>query len=474
MTTLKIYNKITSRTTNQTNTIQTKVQNKKKEEKKMEEIKEKVNYCLNCKIKPCSIKGCPLENNIPDFIKAVKEEKYKKAYEILSKTTVLPGICGKICPHMKQCQGSCVRGIKGKTVSIGDIENFIFEKAEQEGYSLKEAMKTYINNTLETSEEINKKEKLNDKKVAIIGGGPAGLTCAAFLAKDGVNVTIYEKYNYLGGLLVHGIPEFRLPKKRVQETIKRILDLGINVEYNKELGKNLKLEELEKEYDAIFISIGANKSAKMGVKGEDLDGVYGGNELLEYNTHPDYTNKTVAVIGGGNVAMDCARTIKKLGAKEVNVIYRRAEEQMPAEKKEIADAKEEGIKFLFQNNIVEIKGKNKVEKIELIKTELVQKEGETRLVPVNIEGSNYEIDIDYVVMALGSNVSDEVLDLGLTLNKWGNILVDDKYRTSNSKIFAGGDLAGCKGTVAWAARSGRDAADSIKEILITIEQKRII
>ena len=432
----------------------------------MEEIKEKVNYCLNCKIKPCSVKGCPLENDIPDFIKAVKEEEYKKAYEILSKTTVLPGICGKICPHMKQGQGSCVRGIKGEPVNIGDIENFIFEKAEEENYSLKEAMQeaegTDTSKKEETSQNI---KKISNKKVAIIGGGPAGLTCAAFLTKDGVNVTIYEKYNYLGGLLVHGIPEFRLPKTRVQETVKRILDLGINVEYNKELGKNLNLKELEKEYDAIFISIGANKSAKMGVKGEKLKGVYGGNELLEYNMHPDYTDKKVSVIGGGNVAMDCARTIKKLGAKEVNVIYRRAEEQMPAEKKEIAEAKEEGIKFLFQNNIVEIKGNNKVEKIELIKTELVQKEGETRLVPVNIEGSNYEIKTDYVVMALGSNVSDEVLDLGLTLNKWGNVIIDENYKTSNSKIFAGGDLAGCKGTVAWAARSGRDAAESIKEFL---------
>lgn len=282
----------------------------------MEEIKEKVNYCLNCKIKPCSIKGCPLENNIPDFIKAVKEENYKQAYEILSQTTVLPGICGKICPHMKQCQGSCVRGIKGEPVSIGDIENFIFEKAEEENYSLKEAMQEAEGTDTIKAEKISQNSKnLSNKKVAIIGGGPAGLTCAAFLAKDGVKVTIYEKYNYLGGLLVHGIPEFRLPKTRVQETVKRILDLGINVEYNKELGKNLNLEELEKEYDAIFISIGANKSAKMGVKGEKLEGVYGGNELLEYNMHPDYADKTVSVIGGGNVAMDCARTIKRLRSK---------------------------------------------------------------------------------------------------------------------------------------------------------------
>ena len=270
----------------------------------METIQEKANYCLNCKIKPCSAKGCPLENNIPEFIKAVKEENYKKAYKILSQTTVLPGVCGKICPHTKQCQGSCVRGIKGEPVSIGDIENYIFEKAEQEGYNLKEAMQIEKNNTT-----------YSNKKVAIIGGGPAGLTCAAFLAKDGIDVTIYEKYNYLGGLLVHGIPEFRLPKTIVQETVKRILELGIKVEYNKELGKNLNLEELENKYDAIFISIGANKSAKMGVNGENLVGVYGGNELLEFNTHPNYVGKIVSVIGGGNVAMDCARTIKKLRSK---------------------------------------------------------------------------------------------------------------------------------------------------------------
>ena len=206
----------------------------------------------------------------------------------------------------------------------------------------------------------------------------------------------------------------------------------------------------------------------MGVKGEDLEGVYGGNELLEYKTHPNYEEKIVSVIGGGNVAMDCARTIKRLGAKQVNIIYRRAEEQMPAETKEIEEAKKEGIKFLFQNNIIEIKEKDKTKKVgnlELIKTKLVQKE-ETRAVPVNIEGSNYEIKTDYVVMALGSTVSDEVLDLGLTINKWGNIYINEKYQSSNPKIFAGGDLAGCKGTVAWAARSGRDVANYIKEYLI--------
>lgn len=416
----------------------------------MENIEEKVNYCLNCKTKSCSNKGCPLNNQIPDFIQAVKIKNYKKAYEILSQTTVLPGVCGKICPHTKQCQGSCVRGIKGESVSIGEIESFVFQKVLEENIQLKDVFEI---------EDI-----LKNKNVAIIGGGPAGLTAATFLVKKGIQVTIYEKYDYLGGLLVHGIPDFRLDKKVVEETVKRILDLGIKVEYKKELGKNLKLEELNK-YDAIFLSVGANKSVKMGVKGENLIGVYGGNELLEYKQHPDYIGKRVCVIGGGNVAMDCSRTVKRLGAKEVNVIYRRAEEQMPAEEKEIEEAKKEGIHFLFQNNIVEIKGKERVEKLELIKTKLVQKEGETRLAPVNIEGSNYEIDTDYVIMALGSTVTDEILGLGLTVNKWGNIIVSDNYETSNGKIFAGGDLIGTKGTVAWAARSGREAAEKIIEYL---------
>ncbi len=422
--------------------------------------KEKANYCLNCKVKPCSLKGCPLGNNIPEFIKQVKEENYFEAYKILSETTVLQGVCGRICPHKKQCQGSCVRGIKGEPVAIGDLEAFTFDKAiTEQGRSLLECYKNEI------AENKEKNEKLSNKKVAVIGGGPAGLTCSAFLAKSGIKVTIFEKYDYLGGLLVHGIPEFRLPKKIVKQTVDNILELGIEVKYNQELGKNLKLEDLEKEFDAIFLSIGANVSSKMGIEGEDLKGVYGGNELLEYNLHPDYKDKRVAVVGGGNVAMDCARTINKMGAKEVKVIYRRAREQMPAEDKEVEDAINEGVEFLFQNNVVKIIGDQKVEKVELIKTELVQKEGEIRLVPVNIENSNYIEDIDYVVMALGSKPEGFVSNLGLELNKWGNILINENYQTSNSKVFSGGDLAGIKGTVAWAAQSGREAANKIVEFL---------
>ena len=397
-------------------------------------ILEKANYCLNCKVKPCSKKGCPLGNDIPQFISQVKEGNYLEAYKTLSKTTVLPGICGRICPHEKQCQGSCVRGIKQEPVQIGDIEAFVFDKAMEQKNSLYDIYKT----------EIERNKNSNNKKVAVIGAGPSGLTCAAFLAKKGIDVTIYERYNYLGGLLVYGIPDFRLPKEKVKQTVDEILNLGIKVKYNMELGKNFKLDDIINEYDAIFLGIGANKSTKMGVEGEDLPGVYGGNELLEYKSHPDYKGKTVAVIGGGNVAMDCARTIKRLGAKEVKIIYRRAREQMPAENKEIEDAKKEKIEFLFQNNIVKIIGDKKVEKLELIKTKLVEKETDSRPVPVNVEGSNYIIDVDYVIMALGSKPEDYVKDLNLNLNKWGNIEVNENYQASNPKIFAAGDVAGQK------------------------------
>lgn len=423
--------------------------------KQNEEINEKANYCLNCKIKPCSLKGCPLENQIPDFIKELKEGDIEKAYKIISQTTVLPGVCGRICPHKKQCQGSCIRGIKSEAVSIGEMEAYIFDKAMEKGQSLLDCYK----------EEIEKHPENRGKKVAVIGGGPAGLTASAFLAKEGFNVTIYEKYDYLGGLLMYGIPEFRLPKQIVKQTVKNILDLGIEVKYNQELGKNITIAQLEKEYDAIFLSVGANVSCKMGVEGEGLKGVFGGNELLEYNLHPNYDEKTAIVVGGGNVAMDCARTIKKLGAKEVKVVYRRSREQMPAEDKEIEEAIKEEIEFLFQNNIVKINGQEKVESVELIKTKLVKKEGETRLVPVNIENSNYQIKADYVVMALGSHSADFVANLGLELDKWRNVKINEHYQTSNPKIYAGGDLAGIKGTVAWAAKSGREAAKEIIENL---------
>ena len=411
----------------------------------MEHIKEKAEYCLNCKAKPCANQGCPLNNNIPEFIQKIKEEKYQEAFDILSKTTILPSLCGRICPHQKQCQGSCIRGIKDDPVSIGELEAFVGDMAIKNNYSIKTEIE----------------EKYKEKKVAIIGGGPAGLTCSAFLAKKGMQVTIFEKYNYLGGLLVHGIPEFRLPKELVQQTVNRILNLGIEVKYNKELGKNLSLEELENNFDAIFLAIGANISTKLGITGENLAGVYGANELLEYKNYPDFKGKIVAVNGGGNVAMDAARTIKKLGAKKVIVIYRRAKEQMPAEQKEIQDAIDEGIEFLFKHNIIKIIGEDKVEKLELIKTELVKKEGDTRLSPINIEGSNYEFEVDYLVKAIGSKPQKIIQNLGLELDKYGYIKVNEYGQTSNKKIYAGGDVAGNIATVAWAAKTGRNIAEKI-------------
>lgn len=413
--------------------------------KKIEEIR---SYCLNCKNSQCKIKGCPLDNCIPEFI---HETDSKKAYEILCNTTVLPAICGRICPHEKQCEGSCIRGIKGEPVSIGAMEAYIGDLS--------------IENNYELSIEVD--ESAKDKRVAVIGSGPAGLTCAAFLARRGVKVTIYEKHDKLGGLLTHGIPEFRLPREVVEKTIEKILNLGVETKLNQELGRDFEIEDLAKKYDAVFVAIGANIPAKMNVEGEGLEGVYGGNYLLEYNKHPNYTGKKVAIIGGGNVAMDSARTIKKLGASEVYVIYRRAEEQMPAEKKEIADAKKEGIEFLFQTNIVKILGKEKVEKLECIKTELVKKEGENRLSPVNIEGSNFILNMDYVVMATGSKPENNIIEK-FERNEYGYIKIDENMQTSISKVFAGGDIVGQKATVAWAARSGRDAAEKILKITCNI------
>lgn len=413
-------------------------------------IEQKADYCLGCKVKFCK-KGCPLENDITEFIKCIKEKEYKKAYEIICETSVLSPICGRICPHKSQCEGSCIRGVKQEAVSIGDLEAFIGDTAIKNKYSIPKFTK----------------EKKN-KKVAVIGGGPAGLSAAANLARNGYQVTIYEKYKKLGGILRHGIPEFRLKEEIIDQTIEKIIDLGIETKCNTVLGKDYSLEELREKYDAVFLAFGANVSCKMNIEGEDSKGVYGGNELLECKKHPNYEGKTVAVIGGGNVAMDCAREVKSLGAKEVIVIYRRSEKQMPAEEKEIREAKEEKIKFLFQHNIISIipNSKKEVEKIELIKTQLIKKEGEIREIPIDIENSNYVMDMDYVIMAVGAKTEKEVIDtLGLDITKKGTIQTDEKYMTSKQGVFAGGDLIGTKATVAWASRSGREASKAIIEYI---------
>ena len=405
------------------------------------EIKKLADFCVSCVTKPCQL-GCPLNNDTTGFIKAVKNDNYEEAFKILSNTTVMPAICGKICPHEKQCQGSCVKRVSYEAVRIGDIESFIGDLA------------------IENDWKFLKKGKKN-KKILVVGSGPAGLTCAAFLAKEGYQVTLYEKHDYLGGLLYHGIPAFRLSKDLVKKAIDKILDLGIEVHTNMTLGKDFSLDEVKDKYDAIFLGIGANVSKMMEIPGENLTGVYGGNELLEKAIHPDYTDKKVFVIGGGNVAMDVARTVKRLGAKEVTILYRRDEADMPAEKVEIKETVLDDVKFLYKTKLVKILGKDKVQKIECIKTKLNDEEKY-----VDVDGSNFVLGADYVMMAIGSKADDDVLDtLGLERKENGYLSTNDNDQTSDEKIFAAGDLTGTKSTVAWAYRKGRDAAYSIMEYL---------
>lgn len=414
------------------------------------ELKEELNYCLNCKTKPCKI-GCPLENDIPKIIELMKQEKYIEAYDVLTLTNALPAICGRICPYSKQCQGNCTRGLTGRPVKIGEIESWLADLAIDEKFTIKK------------TKEYEENKKIN-KKVAIVGAGPASLTCAAFLNRSGINVTIYEKNDKLGGLLYHGIPNFRLSKEILDKTVKYIINQEINIKYNYELGKNLQIEELINSYDAIFLGIGANVSLRMNIPGEDLNGVYGANELLEKKS-VQYKGKQVIVIGGGNVALDMARVAQIGGAKEVTIIYRRSEKQMPAEIEEILDTKEKNINFMFQTNVLKILKDTDMLKVECIKTELKKIEEQQREVPVNIDGTNYFKNADIVIMAVGSKTDEIVKKLDLELDNKEHIKVDSNKKTSKEKIFAAGDVVGEKNTVASAARSGRDAAEAILKFI---------
>ena len=410
-------------------------------EKEKLEVEIAARKCMNCVTKPCQI-GCPLNIDIPEFIKNFRNGNYEEAFKVLCKSTVLPSVCGRICPVDKQCQGSCAKKVSYDPVEIGKIESYIGDLALKNEWSLP------------------KKTKKNGK-VAVIGSGPSGLTCAAFLAENGYQVTIYEKHDFLGGLLYHGIPKFRLDRELVQKMIKQILDLGINVKTNVSLGKDISLEELEKEYDAVFLGLGANLSKMMGLKGETLRGVYGANELLENLVHPDYSDKSVVVIGGGGVSIDMARTAIRMGAKEVGVIYRRSRNEMSAEMDDIKQAKKEKIKFLFQTNVIGINGEEEVKSIECVKTSLDKDKK-----AINVEGSNFTIDTDYVIMAVGSRADSNLLEkLKLDVKENGYLMVNTNNQTSNPKIFAAGDLTGAKSTVAWACRNGRDTAYSIMNFI---------
>lgn len=410
-------------------------------EKEKLEVKIAASKCETCVTKPCQI-GCPLNIDIPEFIENVKNNNYEEAFKVLCKSTVLPSVCGKICPVDKQCQGSCAKKVSYDPVEIGKIESYVGDLAVENGWKLPRKGK--------------KKER-----IAVIGSGPSGLTCAGFLAENGYQVTIYEKHEYLGGLLYHGIPKFRLDKELVSKVIKQILDLGIEVKTNVSLGKDISLKKLEKEYDAVFLGLGANVSKMMGLSGEELNGVYGANELLENLVQVDYTSKRVVVIGGGGVSIDMARTAIKEGASEVGIIYRRSRSEMSAEMNDIRAAKKEGIKFLFQTNVIKVIGEDKVTGIECVKTTL-DKEKKA----INVEGSNFVIDTDVVIMAVGSRADSELLEsLKLDVKENGYLMVNSNNQTSNPKIFAAGDLTGAKSTVAWACRNGRDTAYSIMKFL---------
>ena len=395
-----------------------------------ETLKDLSANCEVCITKPCQI-GCPLNNDIPDFIHA----EGQNAMDIVYSKTVLPSICGRICPHYKQCQGSCVHGKIDNPLEIGMIEASIGDEAIATDYKIK----TNIDNDLV------------EKHVAVIGGGPSGLTCAAFLARRGIKVTIYEKHNELGGLLVHGIPEFRLSKTTVEQTIKLILDLGIEVKLNQELGKDFTIDGLKLVHDAIYIAIGANEPV-ITMEGSN---VYSANVLLEDKNFPDFTNKKVAISGGGNTAIDMARVAKRMGA-EAKVVYRRSEKQMPAEPREVDDASRDGVQFMLQTNILNFENN----KLKCIKTELIKLEDDDRLSPVNIDGTEFEVDCDYLILANGSCPNKKIVN-EFDLNKGGYISVNENLETSIENVFAGGDVIGTKATVAWASKNGRDAAEKI-------------
>lgn len=406
-------------------------------------IKKLASNCENCVTKPCQI-GCPLDNDIPGFIKEIKEGNYEEAFNVLKKTSILMPVCGRVCPHERQCQGSCVKGVTYEPVEIGKLETFIGDLWLAKEWKLKAPRKT-------------------NHKVAIIGAGPSGLTAAAFLRMNGIKVTIYEKHNYLGGLLYNGIPEFRLPKKIVKKVTKNIIKLGIKVKYNQELGKNLELKDLKQEYDAVYIAIGANESNKMNIPGEDLKCIYGANELLENNKRLRYKGKTIVINGAGNVAMDISRTIKRMGAKKVIVLNRT--ERITADEDEVLAAKKDGVTFLTSTNIVKIIGNKKIRAIEVAKTESQKIPGETKTTLINIPNSNYIIKANYLIKAIGSHQTQVIDKLSLDKTNQGRIKIDDMGRTSDKKIFSGGDVAGTKGTVAWASRAGRNAAMAIIEYL---------
>ncbi len=423
---------------------------------------EEASRCLNCKNKPC-VSGCPVNVRIPEFVAKVAEGKFEEAYEIITSTNSLPAISGRVCPQENQCEGKCVRGIKGESVSIGRLERFCAD------YHMKHSDAKAV------------KPQSNGKMVAVVGAGPSGLTCAGDLAKKGYEVTVFEAFHTAGGVLVYGIPEFRLPKAIVKKEVENLQDLGVEVKTNMVIGRVLSVDELfEMGYKAIFIGSGAGLPSFMGIEGEDLIGVYSANEYLtrtnlmkayldDYDT-PIIKSKSVAVVGGGNVAMDAARCAKRLGAENVYIVYRRGMEEMPARKEEVHHAMEEGIIFKNLNNPVKILGdeNGRVRAMECIEMELGEPDASGRRKPIAKEGSNFELPVDTVIMSIGTSPNPLIRSTtpGLDTNKRGCLVVNEAtMQTTREGVYAGGDAVTGAATVILAMGAGKQAAQSIDEYL---------
>ncbi|XCP83666.1 NADPH-dependent glutamate synthase [Roseburia hominis] len=427
-----------------------------------EEAMDEATRCINCKNAQC-VKGCPVGINIPGFIQQVKAGNIEEAYKIIGQSSALPAVCGRVCPQESQCEGKCIRGIKGEPVSIGKLERFVAD------YALEHDIKPVG------------AEKKNGHKVAVIGSGPSGLTCAGDLAKLGYDVTVFEALHELGGVLVYGIPEFRLPKQKVvAKEIDKVKELGVKFESNVVIGKATTIDQLieDEGFEAVFIGSGAGLPKFMGIPGENANGVFSANEYLTrsnlmkafddtYDT-PIVAGKKVAVVGGGNVAMDAARTALRLGA-EVHIVYRRSEEELPARVEEVHHAKEEGVQFDLLTNPVEILEEDGwVKGIKCVRMELGEPDASGRRRPVAIEGSEFVIDVDTVIMSLGTSPNPLISSTteGLEVNKWKCIVADEEFgKTSKEGVYAGGDAVTGAATVILAMGAGKAGAKGIHEYL---------
>ena len=435
-----------------------------------EQAIDEANRCLNCKNMPC-VDGCPVKIHIPEFISKIKEGDFEGAYQIITKSSSLPAVCGRVCPQETQCESKCVRGIKGESVGIGRLERFVAD----------------WHNTFCTEEPV--KPTSNGHRVAIVGSGPSGLTCAGDLAKKDYEVTVFEALHTAGGVLVYGIPEFRLPKKIVAKEVDTLKKLGVHIETNVVIGKTLTVDELfEMGYEAVFIGSGAGLPNFMGIPGESLKGVYSANEFLtrsnlmkSYLQNPEtpiMKGGKVAVVGGGNVAMDAARTALRLGADKVYIVYRRSMEELPARREEVEHAEEEGIEFRLLCNPTEILGYNNpddardpkngfVTGMTCVRMELGEPDERGRRRPVVIPDSEFTIDVDTVIMSIGTSPNPLIKSTteGLEVNRWGGIVVNEDGLTSRNAVYAGGDAVTGAATVISAMGAGKTAAKAIDEAL---------